>query len=189
MTQYNTSAQQVNIYDQPCQLRLVAPNCWTVDDCFSSSTLSWMQNIMTNEHNQFAVSRPHHRLLLTPCEDHAQLQSIGLAMIPMLNSITGENLNLMVAKYWIDLPGFACQVHSDAADIIVSYQIYIDVTGSTGQESCHGVEFLHVDPPYEVDLRVNHGYINLNSDLKPHRVCPGSGTRTSVTFQFNRCAE
>ena len=144
-----------------------------------------MQDIITNEQNQFVVSRPHRRLLLQPGADHDQLQSIGLDIIPQLNSITGQDLNLMVVKFWLDLPGFACQIHSDAEDIIVTYQVYVDVW-SCREEPCHGIEFLHVDPGYQVKLGNNRGYINLNTDLKPHRVLPGIGTRASVVFQYNR---
>lgn len=184
MTQYNTSTQQVKIYDQVCQLQSVAPNCWLVDECFCSETLSWMQDIVINEQNQFAVSRPHRRLMLQPGPDHDRLQQIGLDIIPSLNQISGLDLNLMVVKFWLDLPGFACQTHSDSPDIIVTYQVYVDIWSSE-QDPCHGIEFLHVDPPYKLELANNKGYINVNTDLKPHRVMPGIGTRASVTFQYN----
>lgn len=187
MTQYNTSTQQVNIYDETSLVNLVAPNCWTVDQCFSADTLKWLQNITVNEGNQFQVTRPHHRLWLAPGEDHNRLQQIGLDIIPKLNEITGQDLNLMIVKFWLDLPNFGCQPHSDSTDIVVTYQVYIDVHHSS-EQPCHGVEFMHIDPGYEVELKPNHGYINLNVDSKLHQVTRGLGTRTSVVFQYNVCS-
>lgn len=185
MNDYSTSSQIVNIYDNPAKVSTVAPNCWSVANAFAPNTLSWLQGIQVNEQNEFSVSRPHHRLLLKPGPDHEKLQQIGLDIIPELSKLTGIDLNLMIVKFWLDLPGFACQPHSDAADIIVTYQVYVDVCQATG-DPCHGVEFLHVEPGYEIPILPNHGYINLNTDLKPHRVLPGGGTRTSVVFQYNR---
>lgn len=176
------SIQQVKLYDAICEAKLLAPNTWTVDQVFSPSTLGWLQGIWVDEKNEFQVSRPHRRLLLKPGADHLRLQQIGLDMIPALSQLVGIDLNLMVVKYWLDLPGFGCQIHHDSPKIIVSLQVYIN----TVDQSCHGVEFLHMEEPYEVDIRSNHGYINLNTDLKLHQVLPGSGTRTSVMFQFNR---
>jgi hypothetical protein len=187
MTQYNTSTQQVNIYDETSLVEPVAPNCWTVDRCFSTDTLKWLQDITVNEDNQFQVSRPHHRLLLTPGADHSRLQQIGLDIIPKLNEITGQDLSLMIVKFWVDLPKFACQPHSDSADIVVTYQVYLDVHHGS-EQPCHGVEFIHVVPGYKVELKPNHGYINLNVDSKRHWVKKGSGTRTSVVFQYNVCS-
>jgi hypothetical protein len=180
------SIQQVKLYDTICEAKLLAPNTWTVDQVFSPSTLEWLQEIWVDEKNEFQVSRPHRRLLLKPGADHQRLQQIGLDMIPALSQLVGIDLNLMVVKYWLDLPGFGCQIHHDSPEIIVSLQIYINTVDQSGDQPCHGVEFLHMGEPYEVDIRPNHGYINLNTDLKLHRVVPGMGTRTSVMFQFNR---
>jgi len=78
------------------------------------------------------------------------------------------------------LPGFGCQVHHDAPDIIVTLQVYIDSDGDTV-----GAEFLHVDPSIQIPIQPNCGYINLNTDLKDHQVIANNGTRTSVVFQYN----
>jgi hypothetical protein len=186
MTQYNTTTQQVNIYDETSLVTSVAPNCWEVDHCFSADTLQWLQDITINTGNEFEVTRPHHRLWLKPGADYNRLQQIGLDIIPKLNEITGQDLNLMIVKYWLDLPNFGCQPHADAADIVVTYQVYVDVHSDSDQP-CHGVEFMHVDPGHEINLQPNHGYINLHVDSKIHRVVQGLGTRTSVVFQYNVC--
>ena len=178
--------EHVKIYDTASLLKTLSPTCWAVDQAFSRETLEWMQNIIVNEENTFQVTRPHRRLLLQPGPDHVRLQQIGLDMIPSLSQITGIDLNLMIVKFWLDLPGFGCQVHHDSPEIIVSYQVYLNVDQQSTDMPCHGVEFLHMDKPYEVDLQPNSGYINLNTDLKLHQVIPGSGTRSSVMFQFNR---
>jgi hypothetical protein len=180
------SVQQIKIYDATSNVNNIAPNTWTVDPAFSHTTLEWMQDIWVNQDNEFQVTRPHHRLLLKPGEDHRRLQQIGQDIIPVLNEITGIDLNLMIVKYWLDLPGFACQIHSDAEDIIVSFQVYINAIDPLIDRPCHGIEFLHTDTPFEIEIKPNHGYINLNTDLKLHQVLPGMGTRTSVTFQYNR---
>jgi hypothetical protein len=186
MTQYNTSAQQVKIYDEISLVESVAPNCWEIDQCFSPDTLKWLQDIVVNDGNEFEVTRPHHRLWLKPGTDYNRLQQIGLDIIPELNKLTGKDLNLMIVKYWLDLPNFGCQPHSDSLDIVVTYQVYVDVHSGSDQP-CHGVEFMHVDPAYEIAIKPNHGYINLNVDSKLHQVIRGSGTRTSVVFQYNVC--
>jgi hypothetical protein len=186
MTQYNTSAQEVNIYDKISLIVPVAPNCWEVDQCFGPDTMQWLQNITVNQGNEFEVTRPHHRLWLKPGADYARLQQIGLDILPRLSEITGQNLNLMIVKYWLDLPGFGCQPHHDSADIVVTYQVYVDVWSDPTQP-CHGVEFMHVNPAHEIAIKPNHGYINLNIDSKMHQVIQGVGTRTSVVFQYNVC--
>jgi hypothetical protein len=158
----------------------VAPNLWIVKDCFDPETLIWLSEIKTNTENLFSVTRPHLRLLLENSNDHNRLQSLGLYLLPGLSELTGQNLNFMVAKFWLDLPGFGCQVHHDAPDIIVTLQVYIDSDGDTV-----GAEFLHVDPSIQIPIQPNCGYINLNTDLKDHQVIANNGTRTSVVFQYN----
>lgn len=180
------STQQVRLYDVISDIDPIAPNVWTVDGAFSPSTLNWMQEIWVNEENQFRVSRPHRRLLLTSGSDYRRLQQIGLDLMPSLRQLTGVDINLMIVKYWLDLPGFACQVHHDSPEIILSFQVYINLVNKSGDQPCHGVEFLHTTHPFEIDIRPNFGYINLNTDLKLHRVLQGQGTRTSVMFQYNR---
>lgn len=159
----------------------IAPKLWLVQDVFEPETLNWLNNITTHTENQFEVSRPHHRLNLLPGNDYAEIQEIGLEFIPLLNQITDQQLNFMIAKFWLDLPGFGCQVHHDAEDILVTMQIYLASSGDTV-----GAEFLHVDPGIKVPIEPNSGYINLNSDLKLHQVISGSGTRQSIAFQYNQ---
>jgi len=178
-------SQIVKIYDVQSLVKDVAPNMWQVEQAFSQPTLDWMQNIILNDANRFQVSRPHFRLLLEPGPDHDRLQQVGRDLIPALSQITGNSLNLMVAKFWVDLSAFACQVHADAPEILVSYQVYIDVMHHPSVGPCHGVKFLHVTPSVEIPLVPNFGYINLNTDAKLHEVEPGWGTRISVIFQYN----
>lgn len=179
------NTQQVKIYDEVSLLKSVAPNCWEVHECFSEETLEWLKSIIANEGNIFRAERLHRRLMLEPGADYDRLQEIGRAIIPQLNAVTGENLNLMISKFWLDLPEFGCQMHSDSEEIIVSYQVYISAYDNP-EHPIHGIEFHHVDPPYEVPINQNWGYINLNTDLKLHQVQSGTGVRTSVIFQYNR---
>ena len=158
----------------------IASNLWIVKDCFDPDTMIWLSDIKTNMDNRFSVSRPHLRLLLDDGKDHQRLQQLGLDLLPGLNKLTNYNLNFMVSKFWLDLPGFGCQVHHDAPDIIVTLQVYIDNDGDTV-----GAEFLHVNPSIQIPIEPNCGYLNLNTDLKEHQVISSSGTRTSVVFQYN----
>ena len=157
----------------------IASNLWIVKDCFDPDTMIWLNDIKTNVDNQFSVSRPHLRLLLDDGKDNQRLQQLGLDLLPVLNKITNYNLNFMVSKFWLDLPGFDCQVHHDAPDIIVTLQVYIDNDGGAT-----GAEFLHVDPSIQIPIEPNCGYLNLNTDLKEHQVIASNGTRTSVVFQY-----
>ena len=158
----------------------IASNLWIVKDCFDPDTMIWLNDIKTNMDNRFSVSRPHLRLLLDDGKDHQRLQQLGLDLLPGLNKLTNYNLNFMVSKFWLDLPGFGCQVHHDATDIIVTLQVYIDNDGDTV-----GAEFLHVNPSIQIPIEPNCGYLNLNTDLKEHQVISSSGIRTSVVFQYN----
>jgi hypothetical protein len=185
MTQYNTSTQQVKVYDAQSIVEAVCPTLWEVDHCFSGATLEWLQSIATNEVNEFYPVRPHNRLQLKhDSADQAKLTQIGVDMIPQLNAITNYQLNFMASKFWIDLPNFGCQIHSDSKEIIVSYQVYIDMHHGK-KEPVYGTRFLNVDPAIEIKLIPNHGYLNLNTDAKPHEVWGGTGTRFSVIFQYN----
>jgi hypothetical protein len=159
---------------------IIASNLWIVKDCFDPDTIIWLKDIKTNTDNSFSATRPHLRMLLEDGADHQRLQQLGLALLPGLSKLTGQNLNFMLSKFWLDLPGFGCQVHSDAADIVVTLQVYLDNDGDTV-----GAEFLHVDPSVQIPIEPNCGYLNLNTDLKPHQVIASNGTRTSVVFQYN----
>ena len=138
----------------------IASNLWIVKDCFDPDTMIWLNDIKTNMDNRFSVSRPHLRLLLDDGKDHQRLQQLGLDLLPGLNKLTNYNLNFMVSKFWLDLPGFGCQVHHDATDIIVTLQVYIDNDGDTV-----GAEFLHVNPSIQIPIEIQ---------LKKHP--PGEGS-------------
>ena len=157
----------------------IASNLWIVKDCFDPDKVIWLNDIKTNMDNRFSVSRPHMRLLLDDGDDQQRLQKLGLDLLPELEKITDLKLNFMASKFWLDLPGFACQIHHDAVDIVVTLQVYINYDGETV-----GAEFLHVRPSVQIPIETNCGYINLNTDLKYHRVQPQNGTRTSVVFHY-----
>jgi hypothetical protein len=180
------STQKVKIYDTLSDLELVAPNLWTADQCFDEKTFEWLSGIVETEGNEFVAVGLKKRLQLK-CNTHdqARLSEIGIAQIPAMEKIAGSRLNFIESKFWLDLPQFGCQVHSDAPDLYVNYQVYIHTSPGADVE-CVGAEFLHVDPPYRVEFKPNHGYINVNLDLKPHWVYGGHGTRTSVMFQYAR---
>lgn len=204
------STQQVKIYDEISLVENVAPNLWEVDRCFGEATHQWLRSIPDNYGNEFFNSGLAKRLQLKfGTHDYARLNQIGLDMIPTLSELTGiKNLGLIETKYWIDLPEFGCQEHSDAEDIVVSYQVYLRSTIREAYESevyldatskeelellkkirlekAYGARFNHVDPFHIIDFKSNHGYINLNTDLKKHEVYGTWDTRTSVMFQYNR---
>lgn len=183
---YSMTAQQVKIYDALSSAQLVAPNLWTVDSCFGTKTFEWLAGIIETEGNEFVTGALKKRLQLKyNTHDQARLNEIGREQIPALSLLAGCDLNFIEAKFWLDLPQFGCQVHSDAPDLYVNYQIYIH-TSPGADVACVGAEFLHVTPSYQVELKPNHGYINVNSDLKSHWVPGGHGTRTSVMFQYAR---
>ena len=148
-----------------------------------------MQGICVNMDNTFEVTRPDNRLLLADGADNRALQEIGRMLIPDLEKILDLKLNLMVSKFWLDLPNFGCQPHGDSAEITVTLQIYVDVkyveTKTYHAFKLHGAEFMHVDPTIEAPMIENCGYLNLNTDQKVHQVLPGIGTRQSIGFQYN----
>lgn len=178
---YNANEIKINGFGKTAEFELVAPKLWLVRNCFDPETFEWLQQITLNTDNQFQVTRPHHRLNLTAGKDYGLLQQLALDLIPTLNTVTGQDLNLMICKYWLDLPDFGCQIHGDAKDILVTFQCYIKGTSNTA-----GAEFLHCDPSIEVPIIPNLGYINLNSDQKPHQVSRSDGIRQSVSFQYNQ---
>ena len=209
MTQYNTTTQEVNIYDKVSLVELAAPNLWEVDQCFDQHTYLALKNIPDQSHNSFACGGLKKRFEMTfASKDYDWLCQIGQDMCQGIGKITGHELRFITAKYWLDTPTFGCQTHFDAEDIFVSYQVYLssaltdeirhpDHIGSTanmvhyldtqGQALVSkGATFLHCDPPVQIKFAPNHGYINLNSDLKPHRVDGSWDTRISVMFQYAR---
>ena len=210
MTQYNTSTQQVNIYDETSLVNSVAPNLWEVDQCFGPQTYQRLRNIIDVEENLFSCGGLKKRLeLVYPSEDYLFINEVGSAMSDAISTIVGHQVSFMTAKYWIDLPTFGCQTHADAKEIFVSYQVYlnsalrneirskphmpttakiVEYLDTTNGEAlmAQGAKFLHVDPPTQIKFKPNNGYINLNSDLKPHQVIGSWDTRTSVMFQYSR---
>jgi len=194
MTQYNTTTQQVKIYDETSLVKLVAPDLWEVDQCFGDKTYQWLKTIPDTGANEFFCGGLGKRLQLKHgSNDFACINQIGLDMSLGMSNIVGHSLQLMDTKYWIDLPLFGCQTHTDSSDIYVSYQVYIYSGLSDAGKWFHekiapaqGAKFLHVDPPVQIEFKPNHGYINLNSDLKPHRVDGTWDTRISVMFQYSR---
>jgi hypothetical protein len=189
MTQYNTSTQQVKVYDALSNVSEVAPNLWVVNRCVDSKTFEWMFNIYNELGNEFVVTRPDKRLLLKEnCNDYQRLRQIGVDQVEGLSKITGMNLSFMDVKFWLDMPSFGCQVHGDSKDIVTTYQVYIHTVGDP-KMPCHGAEFLHVDPSVEIPFTPNTGYINLNTDSKPHKVYGGNGIRISIAFQYNLAQE
>jgi hypothetical protein len=194
MTQYNTTAQQVNIYDEISSVTKVAANLWEVDRCFGDGTYRWLKSVPDNTNNEFSCGGLARRLQLRPgSSDFDRINQIGVDMTLAIGQLVEQPLQLMDSKFWIDLPQFGCQTHEDAADIYVSYQVYIYSGLSDAGDWFHekiapaqGALFLHVDPPVQIGFRANHGYLNLNSDLKPHRVDGTWDTRISVMFQYSR---
>jgi len=186
MTYNNTSTEEVNGFGQDSKFKLAAPNLWWVHDAFDNDTLEWLQGIYVNTNNKFEVSRPHNRLLLANGGDQKKLQAVGRSLIPELEKMLSRKLNLMISKFWLDLPNFGCQPHGDSAEIIVTLQIYVDVKHIEDHElRLYGAEFMHVDPTVEAPIVANCGYLNLNTDQKVHQVVGGYGTRQSIAFQYN----
>lgn len=208
MTQYSTSAQQVKIYDKTSSVIPVAPKLWEVDQCFNDPTYQRLKSMASTHGNEFGCSYLNKRLELTVNSSGFEiLNQIGKAMTDNIGLIVGHSLQFMTSKYWLDLPSFGCQTHADSEEIFVSYQVYL--SSSFGDEirspqhkdgnigvikyldqpnnlTARGAMFLHVDPPVQIEFKPNHGYINLNSDLKPHRVDGTWDTRISVMFQYSR---
>jgi hypothetical protein len=209
MTQYNTSTQQVKIYDETSLVTSVAPNLWEVDQCFGQETHQLLRDIVDTRNNMFVCGDLKKRLELSHSSPGtALIDQIGSNMTNALSQLSGVSLNFMIAKYWLDLPTFGCQTHQDSKDIFISYQIYLGsafqdeirsaqhrtdsvniidyLDNTTDAVMARGAKFLHVDPPVQIEFKPNHGYINLNSDLKLHCVDGTWDTRLSVMFQYAR---
>lgn len=209
MTQYNTTTQQVKIYDETSLVTSLAPNLWEVGQCFSQTTYHQLRTIIDTQPNSFECVALKKRLELTNNSPGQQLISrIGYNMTPSIGALVGHELKFMVSKYWLDLPAFGCQTHKDSEEIFVSYQVYlgsslkdeirsaehkmgnaefIHYLNTRGSDlMAQGAKFLHVDPPVQIEFKPNHGYLNLNSDLKLHRVDGTWDTRISVMFQYAR---
>ena len=174
----------LEIYDSQAKLDNVAPNLWIADNCFSSVTLDWMQSIVDRTGNNWSSAGLDKRLELTDQNhDYQRLIGIGVSQASAFSTFFGRNLHLMGVKFWLDLPQFGCQVHSDSSEIILSYQVYV-YKFDDSNTTVRGAEFLHVDPPYQVDIQANKGYINYNIDEKKHWVYGGHGIRHSVMFHY-----
>ena len=179
------TTHQIKIYDALSTVQCVAPNLWVVDGCFDDATYQWLAGIVDTPGNRFTALELKKRLQLTRSADQARLNQIGQQQAASLSRLVDCGLAFMQAKFWLDLPQFGCQPHRDAPELYVNYQVYI--AASPGADvACVGAEFLHVDPPCQIALKPNYGYINVNCDLKLHRVHGGHGTRTSVMFQYAR---
>lgn len=189
---------KIKFYDEISDVEYSAPNLWSVSNCFSPSTLAWLQQIYQTTGNEFVAGDLAKRLQLKfGSHDYARLNEIGLNMQSAMCELFDQDLVFMEAKYWIDLPRFGCQSHSDAADLICSYQIYLESSNrlvkdfTTTEVSeyellAEGAIFTHVDPPCQIAFSPNCGYINDNKDLKPHWVPSRWDTRVSVMFQYGR---
>ena len=178
--------KKIKLYDKVSTVELVAPNLYQVSDCYGEYTFDWLSNITETEGNEFFLGGLKKRLQLKPnMHDQAKLTEIGIEQKSSLEQLFQVKLNFMEAKFWLDLPQFGCQVHSDSPDLYLNYQVYI-YTSPGADVACVGAEFLHVDPPYQVPLIPNTGYININNDLKSHWVYGGHATRISTMFQYAR---
>jgi hypothetical protein len=208
MPQYNTQLQQVKIYDKISLVDPVASNLWEVDQCFDLPTYQQLRNMVSTHGNEFGCSYLNKRLELTASSPGFEfLTQLGQNMTASLSHIVGHALTFMTPKYWLDLPAFGCQTHSDSQEIFVSYQVYLgssfvdEIRSLQHRDSnanvieyldlpnnlmARGATFLHVEPPVQITFKPNHGYISLNSDLKPHRVDGTWDTRISVMFQYSR---
>lgn len=165
-----------------------APNLWYANNVFDQSTLDWIRTLRHDMTTVFHVTRPENRLLLADSDATQYINKLGSSFVPTLNEVTGVNLNFMTAKYWLDLPNFGCQIHSDSEEIIATMQVFVDLVYNDQwptRVQIRGTEFMHVDPYIEIPLAENCGYLNLNTDLKKHRVIGGMGLRCSVAFQYN----
>jgi hypothetical protein len=204
------TTQKIKLYDDLSNVTNVAKNLWEVDQCFGDKTAEWLESIFINQGNEFTCDGLKRRLSLKyTSKDFERLNSIGPNLCESIGSIVGHTLKFSVVKYWIDLPLFGCQLHQDAEDIFVSYQVYLGSTFahdiySIELHNTHdpivafiqqnpetnlvakGAEFLHELDPVQIQFKSNHGYINLNSDLKLHQVISTWDTRRSVMFQFAR---
>lgn len=179
-------ASKVKIYDEFSEVSLVRSNLWEVDRCFGDATFQWLQGVVDTPGNVFVTQAPVKRLQLgEQMHDQQRLIAVANQMAEPIGEIVGHKLAPMTAKFWLDLPQFGCQMHRDSPEIFLTYQVYIHTIGDPALP-CHGVEFFHDGEPYEIPLKPNHGYINLNIDTKEHRVFAGHGIRHSVNFQFMR---
>lgn len=204
------SLQQVKIYDKKSSVKLVAPNLWEVDQCFSPDIIQRLMSIPDTPDTEFRTVGLRKRLELSRPTIHFNfIDSIGRAMEHTLSSIVSQPLIYSTSKYWVDLPTFGCQEHYDSEEIFLSYQIYLGSAFTTEIRSEQhrnsnlnlislieknptvglspiGAEFSHVAKPIQIRFTSNHGYINLNSDLKLHKVRGSWDTRSSVMFQYAR---
>jgi hypothetical protein len=198
MTNYSTGTHKVKLYDEISSVNAITPTLWEIDHCFLPDTIEWMQSIYENEGNEFVVGGLKKRMQLKfGSHDFARLNQIGIDMIPELSKVIGHALNFAEVKYWVDFPQFGCQMHSDAEDLFCSYQVYLYssnkiVKNFTSTEVtdfellAEGAIFHNTDPPSQIKFLPNHGYINLNTDLKQHWVPGRWDTRISVMFQYTR---
>ena len=198
MTNYSTGIHNVKFYDETSQVLAITPTLWEVDRCFSDPTVEWMQSIYETPGNEFQVGGLKKRIQLKfGSDDFSRLNQIGLDMLPVLSSIVDNDLSFAEVKYWVDFPNFGCQMHADSEDLFCSYQVYLyssnqivkhftDSNVTDYELLAEGAIFHNVDPPHQIEFRPNHGYINLNTDLKPHWVPGRWDTRISVMFQYAR---
>jgi len=162
----------------------VAPNLWTVSNCFDQSTLDWLSQLHL-AHNEI-WSRPQdcleYRLeLSSESKSHGAIQNLHNNLTESIEKIVGQPLTTVDTKVWLDLPDFHCPRHVDAELLLITYQVYLWRHGDT----VPGTTFTHVYPHVVVPFEPNTGYINLNTDRKIHFALPRSGGgRSSICFQW-----
>lgn len=188
------------IYDAPCQIRPLAHQLWSVENCFASDTFDALSRAHTNYQDTWHRHPDclEYRLQLTPDSPTLlTMSAIGDAMLPAIEKITGQQLARAECKMWLDLSGWHCPYHEDDPLLIVTYQVFLWQHGDI-----HGTEFLygpripreswHDHKLFNQHQRVgtkfapNTGYINLNTDNKLHHCANITGTRLSAAWQFRR---
>ena len=198
--------QKVKFYDNEATMISIGSTLLQVENCFSESTLGWLDDVTNNSGNEFFVHPCQHRLQLkTSCSDQSKLDQIGESMTVTLSKLTGIDLAFTESKYWLDLPLFGSSKHADSEFLVVNFQIYISsglysmtinpvipeiirhfIGDPETYTMARGAKFYHVDPPYEIPFRPNVGYININTDKKIHDVSFSVDCRRSVMFQYAR---
>lgn len=108
------------------------------------------------------------------------LESLGQQFSAWISELLARGISYRRAKIFLDLPGSHVPRHRDAPDIDIMCQVYL----TSSDLPLPGTVFR--EPTWHtVPYRRNHGYVNINTDLKTHE-SPASrnGLRASLGFQL-----
>ena len=128
----------------------------------------------------WAVSVPWQRFVLEVNDTVHPAWSAAALELEQFFARQGYQYRLATAKLFFDVKGYATSPHWDHPGIAAMMQVYIAPQNLTQPGTVFNDPIIDL-----VEFRPNHGYINLNWDLKTHESAQvARGYRASIAFGY-----